>query len=291
MYSKTECAILKGTSCIYIFINKKRGMAYVGSAKRTLKRLSEHFNSNIAIKKNKTNICLQRSLKKSKGRGFVYGVLEWVPRLPSDVGEEGRIAHLKRLISREQAHLDHIPKKFRYNFDQIAGSRFGSKHSVATRLKISLSSKGLFKSAETKAAMSVARKGVLKSAETKAAMSVAKKGVPKSAETKTKISVARKGVLKSAETRAKMSEVHLNRSLEVRAKVNAATVAAHGFPVRLTNKEKGISFEAPSVSQAEVMLANYGTTTTRSTLHNYLKKKKLLKGWEVELLLRPFSLN
>lgn len=280
-------------SAIYMLINIERGMAYPGSALNLTKRLALHLHTIAAIRKDFSNIRFQRSRAKYGDKAFVLVVAEWVPRLPSEVADKGHRAHLDRLLAREQVYLDLINEKDKYNFNKIAGSRAGSKHSLESKLKISLARKGVIMSEETKAAMSLARKGVTKSVETRAKMSVAQKGVTKSTETRAKISTARKGVTKSEETRSKMSEIQLNRSPEIRAKVNSASVAANGYPLKLTNKERMLTFEAPSIKQAVDKLALYGIKTSHSTLNRVINgfDSKLMKGWEIERLLRSFPLN
>lgn len=121
-------------------------------------------------------------------------------------------------------------------------------------------------------------------------------GFKHSEESKKKLALARearklKGITISKETRIRMSEDRLSISVKYLAKIKAATVAATGYPLKLTTQEKGISFEALSIRQAVTSLAKYGTKTNHTTLQTYAMRsdKKLLKGWAVELIPRKGS--
>lgn len=99
---------------------------------------------------------------------------------------------------------------------------------------------------------------------------------------------ARKGIPISKETRIRMSKAHLSLSPKSLAKIKVATLAVTGYPLKLTNQEKEISFEALSIRQAVGLLANYDTKPNYTTLQTYAMRsdKKLLKGWAVELIPR-----
>jgi len=66
-----------------------------------------------------------------------------------------------------------------------------------------------------------------------------------------------------------------------------------GLPVRLSNEEKGIYFEAPSIGQAVITLESYGIKTSHSTVRLNLTQKsdQLFKGWKAEFLPRLLVLQ
>lgn len=241
-------AYLRKKGSIYLFIDIGRGNVYIGSAADTTKRLGEHFNPIVENRIGVSNVRFQNALAKYGIESFVLVISEFIIQLKKEDSKD----FTKRLLAREQFHLDLVPFSFQYNIARTAGSKGGCIASPETRQK----------------------------------MSAASKGVPKSDAMRAALSASTKGVPKTLEGRANMSVGHLKMPPERRAVLVANLVKLRGSPVRLSNEERGLTFESPSLRQALPMLELFGTKTVLSTIQAYstTKKDKLFKGWKVELL-------
>lgn len=125
-------------SVIYKITNLKNNKIYIGSSRNFYERFYDH---NSKLRKNKhKNIFLQRAYNKYRACNFEFDIIE-------------EVENVKDLLDREQFYLD-LYKPFDpnigYNICQKAcRNRFGTKLSVATKLKIGISSKGRKFSKET----------------------------------------------------------------------------------------------------------------------------------------------
>jgi group I intron endonuclease len=153
---------IRKKSGIYGFICKTTGKLYVGSSINLSYRFSQH------IKGSRSNILLQKAIKKYKLEDFIFIVFEYCD--PKD------------LLFREQYYLNCL--KPQYNINPTAGSWLGAKHSTETIANMSLAKTGennpMFGknlTVETKARISEANKGKTASAETKAKLSKAQKSI------------------------------------------------------------------------------------------------------------------
>jgi len=98
-----------------------RGIAYIGSAVDTNKRLGEHLNPVVANRKDVSNVRLQNALEKHALDDFIFILA--IPRLEN----ENNKTFLSRLLAREQFYLDRgAPYDVQYNISREAGSRAGS---------------------------------------------------------------------------------------------------------------------------------------------------------------------
>jgi len=138
----------RGKTGIYRWTNKKNGKTYIGSSANLSRRFAEYYcYTLIANKKRKRAINL--ALLKHGYSNFQLEILEYCKK--------------SELIKREQYYLDLLQPE--YNILKIAGSRLGSKHSVETKKKMSVSRLGegntffgKFHSNETKAKLREAQK-------------------------------------------------------------------------------------------------------------------------------------
>lgn len=148
---------LKGKSGVYGFLCKTTGKLYIGSSINFSSRFNDH------IKDSRSNVQLQRAIKKYKLGDFIFVVFEFCE--PKD------------LISREQFYIDSLKPEF--NILTSAGSSLGYKHTEETKAKLSESHNGKTVSEETKAKISESNKGISRnlgktlSEETKALISTA----------------------------------------------------------------------------------------------------------------------
>lgn len=99
-------------------------------------------------------------------------------------------------IAREQFYITSLRPE--YNLLKTAGSRFGSKHTVESKAKMSVAALGRKHSEEVKAKMSVAAHGRKHSEETRKKISDANTGAKRTDETRKKISDSTKGRPKPA---------------------------------------------------------------------------------------------
>jgi len=137
-----------GKTGIYRFVNTVNGKSYVGSSVNLAIRLGKYYNINYLLKNDTMIIC--RALEKHGYAKFMLEILEYCE--PTVV------------LKREQYYLDLLNPA--YNTLKTAGSRYGSKHNLETKAKISTSIKGekhpMYRknhSEESKAKMSAAHMG------------------------------------------------------------------------------------------------------------------------------------
>ncbi len=117
----------KGKSGVYRWINNINGDTYVGSAIDLNKRLYQYYSLKLMelyLQKRKSYIF--SAIIKYGYSNFTLEIIEYCDKL--------------KVIEREQFYIDLLRPK--YNLLQVAGSRFGTKHSDETRKKMSLSQKG-----------------------------------------------------------------------------------------------------------------------------------------------------
>jgi group I intron endonuclease len=169
-------------------------------------RFNNHINGT------KSNVLLQRAIKKYNLQDFIFIVFEYCDS--------------KELISREQIYLDTLLPEF--NILKKAGSSLGYKHTDEAKTLMSRP-----KSPETKQKMSEAKAGENNpifgkdrsaennpffgkkhSSETLQKMSEAQSGKSHSSETKQKMSEAHKGKVVSLATKQKMSESNIGLNLK-----------------------------------------------------------------------------
>jgi group I intron endonuclease len=138
----------KGKAGIYRFVNIVNGKSYVGSSVNLSIRLGQYYNIYYLLKNGTMLIC--RALKKYGYAKFRLEILEYCE--PTVV------------LKREQYYLDKLNPA--YNTLKTAGSRYGRKHTLDTKAKISTSIKGdkhpMYRknhSEESKAKMSAAHMG------------------------------------------------------------------------------------------------------------------------------------
>lgn len=195
------------TSGIYAIVHKETGRAYIGSAVRFSHRWGVHKHE---LRNNKHGSAyLQNTWNKYGEDAFEFCILE-------------HVEDKARLIEREQVYLSVLGH---FNICPVAGSRFGSSASLATREKISKALMGRKLSKESIEKRSAKRRGQKRSTESTARSAAARRGKPLSQEHKDKLSAALKGkspwnkgkpaynrgVPMSAEQRAKMSIGSLGR--------------------------------------------------------------------------------
>lgn len=109
---------LKGTSGVYIFINRINNKLYIGSSLKMSRTLGVHFYHGNSLNKNETKNYLYRSMRLYGLEHFSLGILEFTTQ----------DSYL--LCSLEQKYLDLYKPK--YNTLLIVGSSTGFKHSVDT---------------------------------------------------------------------------------------------------------------------------------------------------------------
>lgn len=196
-------------SGIYIITHLSSGLCYVGSAVNIQKRWDGHRH---ALRKGTHHSSrLQRAWKKHGPEAFQFDVLLYCQ--PED------------LIAWEQGCLDNIICKF--NTDRVAGSRLGSKASLETRLKLSLSHLGKTLSDEQKRKIAEGNRGKTVTEEFRKKMSLLTKGRkygPQSPERRKQISEINRGRHISPETAQRISQAKLGHSVDdsTRAKISAA---------------------------------------------------------------------
>lgn len=214
---------------IYRITNTINGMHYVGGASDLSVRFRTHKGM---LKKGcHFNKKLQNDWDKYGSGSFTFNVIEIIDEV-------------EKLIDREQHWMKTLNVIERgFNLSKKSAGMIGMRHSLATKEKISTSSKGTKLSEETKAKISAAHMGKALSPEGKAKllaanlgrkaseetrkrMSIARSNV--SAETRLKISIAGKGRKKSKEAIEKTASAHrgMKRSAETKAKISAARRAA-----------------------------------------------------------------
>ena len=183
-------------SGIYLIVNAKNGMIYIGQAQNIAKRVGVHANSTY-------DNCtyLQRAVKKYGWSVFNVFILE-------------EVENINLLNEREQYWIDKFDSanpKTGYNICKIAGSCRGRKQSPETLAKLSKIRTGRKASEETKKRMSEALLNMPK--ETRDRVNASHKSP--SPETRAKISAALKG-------KPNTSNIGKVNSPETRAKISAA---------------------------------------------------------------------
>jgi len=127
-------------------------------------------------------------------------------------------------------------------------SRFGQKHSLESRSKMSAALRGKPLSPEHRAKLSLSRIGKKPSAATRAKMSAARTGMKRTLESIAKTAAANRGRIVSPEIRAKLSAAHrghpsprLGQTLspETRAKISAALIGRVHSPEARANMSVG----------------------------------------------------
>ena len=174
--------IYKDKSGIYEFINKISDKRYIGSAVCLYRRFNEHVISG----KSHSNVPLQRAFKKYGIENFKFHVIEVVN-------------DKKILIQIEQYYIDKFPFRELYNVRPKADSPLGTKHSDATKKKISIARTGKSSPPGTGAKISKANKGKTRSPEARANCQKAqdkRKNIPRSKETIDKMKAADKSSLR-----------------------------------------------------------------------------------------------
>jgi group I intron endonuclease len=126
-YKNTILSENKNKSGIYRWNNLITGKSYIGSSISLSKRFSIYYSLN-SLKRNvnKGSSAIYNALLKYNHSNFSLDIIEYCePNL---------------LISREQYYIDLLKPK--YNILLIAGSKLGSKHSEATKAKMSINNTG-----------------------------------------------------------------------------------------------------------------------------------------------------
>ena len=192
---------------IYKIQNEVSGKMYVGSSSQLSRReylhlrelrLGKHFNEP-----------LQRAWNRYGEESLVFTLLE-------------EVSSPSKLLEREQAYLDTLPKSLRYNTCSRANSRLGTTCSPETRAKISKANKGrpawnkgITHTEATRKKLRETHLGKMHSPEALKNVQAANKrthrGKTLSDETRAKISAAKQGHPVSDETREKLREAWVER--------------------------------------------------------------------------------
>jgi group I intron endonuclease len=110
---------LKNFKGIYGFFCKINSNIYIGSSENLVKRFKEH------IKGNKSNIKLQRAIKKYGLNNFYYLIFEFYV-----------INDKSKLIDFENFYISSFDSRFLYNFKSTATSMLGYKHTLESKKKM-----------------------------------------------------------------------------------------------------------------------------------------------------------
>jgi len=215
---------------IYVIRNTLNGHLYVGSAVNLAQRKRVHWARLRHQEHHSAH--LQAAFNKYGEDAF-----QFEPLILCDKEE---------LIGFEQELMDRLHPE--YNIDPIAGSPLGRRASAETRIKMSISHKGIKHTTLAKAKISLAHKGRKYSPETLAKMSAAKLGKkrgPLSVETRNKISVANTGKKRTPEMILNNSIAHIGKKLtpETRAKLSAINIgktlsAEHKAKISMAHKKR-----------------------------------------------------
>lgn len=221
---------------VYALLNARTGKVYVGSSVGIRKRYMHHLRD---LRKGcHHNAYLQRAWQIDANH-FVVGVLELCePHILRD-----RECYWIQVLHTGDCDLG-------YNLDRVVDGRL--THSLETRLKIGIASRGRQHSLETRLQMSTARRGRVVSTETRAKLSANNRN--RSPETRAKLSTSLQGRTYSPETLAKMSAAARNRSAETRAKLRAA------------RQQQGPASVETRAKISAALTARYCTPETRSKL-------------------------
>jgi len=135
LYHPVQQSPIPDASGIYKIVCITTGRFYIGSAIDLRQRYYSHVS--LLRRSVHDNIILQRAWNKYGSDAFVFEVLELV--LPIS------------LIAREQYWFDKLKPfgKRGFNLDRVAGSRYGTKHSLKTREQMKISHLGQKPTEET----------------------------------------------------------------------------------------------------------------------------------------------
>lgn len=129
---------LKNKAGIYQLTNKTNGKSYIGSSIDLRVRFYSYFNFSHISRLDKGNSLIHKALLKYGYSNFSLTILEFVDL--NGLTPRSKVFR-QILLEREQHYLD--SKKPEYNILEVAGSSLGFKLSEETRLKMSVSKKGL----------------------------------------------------------------------------------------------------------------------------------------------------
>ena len=117
----------KEISCIYRWNDLNTGKSYIGSSKNLARRLSTYFSKKAMLNQlNKGRSIIYSALLKHGYDNFSLDILEY--------------CEINILIEREQYYLDLL--KPEYNILKVTSSRLGYKHTIDTKLKMSILKRG-----------------------------------------------------------------------------------------------------------------------------------------------------
>lgn len=242
-------------SGIYQITNVISEKRYIGSAVSLKRRLAEHkraLNNNSHF-----NHKLQRSFNKHGIENFKFEVLVTCPK--------------EYLIKMEQWFLDNL--KPEYNIYKTAGSALGTKHSDATRLKISNAKKGLKIPQDVRDKISIANKGKKRTDETKKKMSVAFTGRKYSEDIRIKMSNIRKN---SVAQQAIIDRLNTSKRKAVYQYSLSGHFVMKHEGVRLAAKHIGVSHKAIS----QVLLGIGNNKTCKGFQFKYFFSEKIKQATE-----------
>lgn len=189
-------------SCIYLILNKLDDKLYIGSAVDFERRKAKHIrllNSNCH-----PNSHLQSAWNKYGANNFGFSAFELIDDKAN-------------LIDREQFWIDYTKCYERdkgYNICRQAETRYGVKHTDATKEKMSIARKGRRKSKEWQDKITAALQGKTRSEEIKKKMSEARIGKTLSAKTRAAMVKGQTGRKHSEESKLKRSLALKGRKIE-----------------------------------------------------------------------------
>ena len=125
----------KGKALIYGIQNNLNNKIYIGSTTNAYLRFHSHF----IVAGRTSNIHLQRAIKLRGLNNFTLYIIT-VLELPENMA---KAAKRDLILTLEQKYIDFFPKEQLYNLLFVAGSMYGYKHSEASKLLMSINSKGI----------------------------------------------------------------------------------------------------------------------------------------------------
>lgn len=219
-------------SGVYRIVNKIDGKIYVGSAKNTTKRKSEHFWC--LRNRRHCNVYLQRAYNKHGEDAFIFEIIELCDEVDC--------------VEREQYYIDlykPYERQSGYNICENAASILGIKRSDETKKKIGSANSGKKLSKEQKEHLSTINKGKKLSKEHKEKIRSGNLGKSMSGEAKQKISAGNKGKSKSIDHRKSMSEAQrlsgLNGVKIAQFDLNGNLIKIHDKAIR-ASEEVGFAY-------------------------------------------------
>lgn len=202
---------MKNTSGIYQIKNLANNKIYIGSAVNFKFRWNIH--KCLLLANNHTNIHLQRAWNNNNGNNFEFSVIIY--------------CSIENLIFYEQRFLDAYWDNCKncYNICKTAGSQLGYKHTKESKLKMSISSRGVGHpvSEDTKRKISEANKGHEVTDQTREKISAASKGKKMSEDNRLKMIERLTGHEVTTETREKISKANTGKIRSVEAKKNISS--------------------------------------------------------------------